>query len=527
MTLRNFFLAALSGLLLAAGFPPFGFHVLSWVSLIPLLFALRFQSVGKGFVLGGFTGLVFFAATVHWVTNSVHYYGGIPVVTASLITLLLCAFLACFIAGFGAGMVRLRQRHPSLLFLSAPPLWTGIELARTYLFSGFPWALLGYSQYRVLPVIQFADITGVYGVSFLIVLVNVSLYLMLQDRRQFPALVVALALTAGVLAYGSMKLGEPAGGGGITLSVVQGNIDQDRKWDPAYQADVIETYERLTREALKRRPDLVIWPETATPFYFGGSGNNSVLTNDLERFVRSTGTPLLTGSPTYRVRPGGIVELRNSAVLLERGGNIAATYHKRHLVPFGEYVPFKSVLFFVEKLVDAVGDFEAGTEYTVMRAGSGAASHETAFSTVICYEIIFPDLVRRFVGNGASVIVTITNDAWFGRTAAPSQHFSMAVLRAVENRVPVARAANTGISGFIDAKGRILETSGIFTEDVLTRVLTPGNGKTFYTMHGDVFAYACAVFSLLLMAGWGRAKPSGNGPEADRTLKGRPDAVRT
>lgn len=499
MTPRNLSLAALSGLLLSACFPSIGLPFLSWVSLIPLFYALRLQGAVNGLLLGGVTGLVFFIATVHWVTNSVHYYGGIPLIPASLITLLLCAVLSLFFAAFGAGMVRLRQRHPLLLFLSAPALWTALELARTYVFSGFPWALLGYSQYRVLPLLQFADITGVYGISFLIVLVNTALFELLQDRRRYPALIAALLLTGGALAYGTIKLREPEGNGGITVSVVQGNIEQDRKWDPAYQAGTISIYKRLTVEALKKKPDLVLWPETATPFYFGGSGDNRVLSDDLKLFVRSTGTPLLTGSPTYEVKPGRVVELRNSAFLLGGDGNIAAVYHKHHLVPFGEYVPLKELLFFVEKMVEAVGDFEAGSDFTVMKVKTSKPRTETAFSTVICYEIIFPDLVRRFVDNGATVIATITNDAWFGRTAAPAQHFSMAVLRAVENRVPVARAANTGISGFIDAKGRVLDSSRIFTEDVLTRTLTPGVKKTFYTKHGDVFAYACVLAALVLM----------------------------
>lgn len=499
MTPRSVFLAALSGFLLAAGFPAIDLPYLSWVSLIPLFYALRFQGARNALVLGGVTGIAFFAATVHWVTNSVHFYGGIPLLPASLITLLLCAVLALFFAAFGAGMVRLRQRHPLFLSLSAPALWTALELARTYAFSGFPWALLGYSQYRVLPMVQIADITGVYGISFLVVLVNTALFELLQNRRRYPALIAALVLMTGTLSYGMIRLREPEGNGGITVSVVQGNIEQDRKWDPVYQAGTIATYKRLTGEALKRKPDLILWPETATPFYFGGSGDNRVLTDDLKLFVRSTGTSLLTGSPTYEVKPGRVIALRNSALLLGRNGNVEETYHKRHLVPFGEYVPYKSVLFFVEKMVQAIGDFQAGTEFTVMKVKTAGTSAGTPVSTVICYEIIFPDLVRRFVDNGAAVITTITNDAWFGRTAAPAQHFSMAVLRAVENRVPVARAANTGISGFIDAKGRVLETSRIFTEDVLTRTLIPGNKRTFYTKHGDVFAYACVLAAVLLM----------------------------
>ncbi|HSQ78372.1 MAG TPA: apolipoprotein N-acyltransferase, partial [Nitrospirota bacterium] len=188
------------------------------------------------------------------------------------------------------------------------------------------------------------------------------------------------------------------------------------------------------------------------------------------------------------------------AFFLSGDGKILGRYHKLHLVPFGEYVPLKSVLFFVEKMVQAIGDFEPGKDYTVMTVADGSSpSQKVKFSTVICYEIIFPDLVRRFVDHGAQVVTTITNDAWFGKSAAPYQHFSMAVFRAVENRVPIARAANTGISGFIDAKGKILAASGIFTEAYLTKTIVPGNTKTFYTRYGDLFTYVCVCLSIVLL----------------------------
>ncbi|HEY6009994.1 MAG TPA: apolipoprotein N-acyltransferase [Nitrospirota bacterium] len=502
MTLRNSALAALSGILLALSFPSFNFSLLAWIALIPLLLALKEQPVRTGFLLGGITGLVYFAGTVHWVTNSVHFYGGVPLVPASLITLLLCAYLALYPAAFGAAAVHLRQSHPKLFWIGAPALWTALELARTYVFSGFPWSLLGYSQYHALPVIQIADVTGVYGVSFLIVLVNAAVTEFIIDRKKYIGVIIVLIMMAMVLGYGFIRLRTPEGGGRITISVVQGNIEQDKKWDPAYQAQTREVYQRLTREALKEHPDVVIWPETATPFYFGATkGLDVPLTADLRNFVRSVNTPLLTGSPSYEQKPDHSYVLRNSAYLLDRMGETAATYHKIHLVPFGEYVPLKSVLFFVDKMVQAIGDFQGGDTLTVMTVPG--LHGETTLSTVICYEIIFPDLVRRFVDHGASVMTTVTNDAWFGRTAAPYQHFSMAVFRAVENRVPVARAANTGISGFIDAKGHILAASDIFQEAQLTRTLVPGTKKTFYTKYGDFFSYLCVIVSLILLA-WQR-----------------------
>jgi apolipoprotein N-acyltransferase len=348
----------------------------------------------------------------------------------------------------------------------------------------------------------------VYGVSFLIVLVNAAFAEVGMERKKYPLLITAAVVMALALGYGFVKMRAPEGSERITISVVQGNIEQDKKWDPAYQAETFGVYTRLSREAFKDHPDLVLWPETATPFYFNaGSTVDSAMTGALVSFVKQNKVPLLFGSPTYEVKPNRAIYGRNSAFLLTADGQVDGVYHKIHLVPFGEYVPLKSVLFFVEKMVQAIGDFQAGDTYTVM-----AIPHQkskTLVSTVICYEIIFPDLVRRFVDQGATVITTITNDAWFGRTAAPFQHFSMAVFRAVENRVPVARAANTGISGFIDAKGNILSTSSIFTEARLTHTLTPGFEKSFYTRRGDLFSYACVFITLLLLA----IKPRSSGPK--------------
>ncbi len=502
MNLRNTVLAAASGLLLIVIFPTFNFYFIAWIALIPLLLALDRQSVKSGFLLGGITGIIYFAGTIYWVTNSVHYYGGVPLIPASLITLLLSGYLALYPALFGAAVVHLRKYHPSLLFVSVPTVWTALELARTYIFTGFPWSLLGYSQYLVLPVIQVSDITGVYGVSFLIILVNVTIAEFLLSRNKYPLLFIAAATMALVLVYGFLRLHGRGQSGDIVVSVVQGNIEQDKKWDPAYQSEVMAVYTRLTQDALKQHPDIVLWPETAVPFYFNGEGpRDSAMRAELAAFVRRNGVPLLFGSPTYEARPGKAVRLMNSAFLLTADGNVGAVYNKLHLVPFGEYVPLKSVLFFVEKMVQAVGDFESGSDYTVMTVvPRRPEAREVKLSTVICYEIIFPDLVRRFVDRGARIITTITNDAWFGRTSAPYQHFSMAVFRAVENRVPVARAANTGVSGFIDAQGRILDMSPIFTEAYLTRSLAPGNVKTFYTRYGDVFSYLCLLASIAFLS---------------------------
>jgi apolipoprotein N-acyltransferase len=505
MSSRTLALSALSGSLLAASFPTIDLNFLAWIALVPLFLALRGLSEKEAFQTGMIAGIVFFGGTIYWVTNSIHDYGHIPIIPAVLIMLLLCAYCAIYPALFCAAVAYLRPSHPALVVIAAPAVWAMLELVRTHLFSGFPWALLGYSQYRYPAVIQVADLTGVYGISFLLVMVNGGIAQLIEDRRRYLPLAAAAVVVIAVLAYGTYRLHAPEGPGSVTLSLVQGNIEQDSKWNPVYQSAVIAKYNRLTRTALDKRPDLVIWPETATPFYFeGAAAPYPALTEDLRTFVRSSGTPLLFGSPTYEKKDRRHL-LWNSAFLLDHEGATKTVYHKIHLVPFGEYVPLKnSLFFFMDKLVQGAGDFQTGRSYTVMPVRSAMKREKVTISTVICFEIIFPDLVRRFVDQGATVMTTITNDAWFGRTSAPFQHFSMAVFRAVENRVPVARAANTGVSGFIDAKGRILATSDIFTEATLTRTLVPGSTKTFYTRYGDVFAWLCVVGAVAAIIPWPR-----------------------
>src|SRR3990172_1253539 len=229
MNRRTFLLSIVSGLLLTASFPPFDLYLLAWVGLVPLLLSLKEEEEKMGFYVGGMAGFAFFMGTVFWVTNSIHFYGGIPLLPASLITLLLCAYLALYPALFAAIIVCGKRKCPALLILLAPAAWTALELARTYVFSGFPWALLGYSQYRVLPMIQIADITGVYGVSFLILLVNIAVADFLMDRKKYRGLIAAGLLLSLALGYGFIQLREPQDTDGMEVSLIQGNIEQDKK----------------------------------------------------------------------------------------------------------------------------------------------------------------------------------------------------------------------------------------------------------------------------------------------------------
>lgn len=524
--IRSVIVAAMTGLLYPLCFPDFDLGPLAWMVLVPLHLALAQPApLRRSFWLGWLTGTFAFAGIMFWVITAMHQYGKVPLAVSVLLMLLLAIYLGLFLALYAIGWVWFKRHLPTLTFLAAPCLWVTLEWLRTYLFSGLPWALLGYSQYQWLPVIQIADITSVYGLSFLVVLVNVAvaeLILWGLAKRQtqsailpWPALAATVLAMTGVLLYGQWRLSVSPEPRSISVGLVQANIDQAQKWDAAYRQATIDRYSRLTVQAAGGA-DLVIWPEAATPFLFEREKDYKLEVMDLARANR---VPLLFGSPTLRFYPNGRPYLLNSAYLLSHDGILLGRYDKRHLVPFGEYIPLhSSLLFFLDKLVEGIGDFEAGTQATLLplpnreaQFSSHPSDGKAAFGVVICYEVIFPNLVREFAANGADFMVTITNDAWFGKSAAAYQHFGMVVLRAVENRRAFARAANTGISGFIDPQGRILRASPIFEEAAFTGTIPLDRTLTFYTNYGDVFAYACVIITGLF-AWLSRRRAQSRGP---------------
>jgi apolipoprotein N-acyltransferase len=280
--------------------------------------------------------------------------------------------------------------------------------------------------------------------------------------------------------------------GSVRVGVVQANIDQARKWEPAFQNEAVGRHVDLTLETRQEGARLVVWPETAAPFYFQSEPRQRQQLLDL---AASAGVDLLFGSPAYE-EDGAAVRLLNRAYLVRRDGTVGGAYDKLRLVPFGEYVPLQPLLFFVDKMVEGVGAFAAGRDATVF------ALPEGRFGVLICYEGIFPGLSRALVAGGANFLVNITNDAWFGRTSAPHQHLAMVTLRAVENRVPVIRAANTGVSAVIDVDGSIRWQTGLFEEAARVDVVGWPEIDTVYTRWGDVWAAACA-FASALAIGYG------------------------
>ncbi|GBE00551.1 apolipoprotein N-acyltransferase [bacterium BMS3Abin07] len=494
--------AFVSGIALSFAFPGRDLSFLAWFAMIPFITLLTDCSRKIAFKAGIIFGIPFFFGTQYWIYYSINHYGHMNIVLSFTVILLLCLYESLYTGIFAVLTNYISEKSVLPLVLTAPTIWICIEFARGYIFTGFPWSFLGYSQYKLLPLIQIADITGVYGVSFLIVAVNsvVADFIILKKRQKriplYPSVpaytgaVVLIILISLSFLYGYHHLNKSETGKKIKVAIIQGNIEQDKKWDTQYQESVFSTYISLTKKASTAKPDLIVWPETSAPFIFG---LNKKYTERLIDFQKYNKIPLLFGSIKVKSKKNGNYKLTNSAVLLNNNGKEVYTYDKIHLVPFGEYVPLKSLLFFVNKMVDGIGDYVPGNSFHSAKTAFGN------FSTVICYELIFPSLVRTFFLKGGDFLVTITNDAWFGNTIGPVQHFYTGVFRAIENRKPVIRAANSGISGFINSRGRVIKKSELFKREVLISEITKDSEITFYTKYGDIFAYLCIVTVALIV----------------------------
>jgi apolipoprotein N-acyltransferase len=482
-------LAVLSGLLLTASFPPTYLSRIAWLAFIPLFKSLEGLSRKQAFTAGFFFGLAHNLTLVYWVVFVMEHYGNLPMTTSLGILVLFAMYLALYPALFSVAFPFLSFRFSSF---GIAGLWVLFEFVRANVLTGFPWCLVGHSQYRDLPLIQIADVAGVYGISFMILLTNALLYRLLFQRPLKAVrmeFTVTLLLAALTFAYGFHRLSETQDQGqSIRVTIVQGNIDQSIKWNPSYQAETIRIYQSLSLSSRPFAPDLVVWPETAVPLFFQ-DGEDLAL--EVLETIRQSAAYFIFGSPAYG-RHGDSFHYYNRAYLVSPEGEVIDAYDKVHLVPFGEYVPLKRYLPFVRRLVESAGDFKPGEKLAPLPLpGAGAG-------VLICYESIFPELARTMTRNGAELLVNLTNDAWYGMTSAPYQHFSMAVFRAVENRRPLVRAANTGFSAFIDARGAITQTTELFSEGVISRDLALERPHlTVYARFGDWFILALLTLTLI------------------------------
>ncbi len=482
----------LGGLLFFLSFPSHGRGFLAWIALVPLFMALRRKNPVDSFLLGFLFGLVAYAGILYWISYVVVVYGSLPMAVGLAAMLVLSAYLALYVGVFSLTLSFFRRRGMPLLWI-APPLWCSMEWVREWLLTGFPWGNFAYSQYQNIGMIQIADVTGIYGTIFILVMVNALLFEVLvakgELRRVAGECVVCSMLMLCVYGYGIWRIDQTRqsmhSAAPVSVTLVQGNIDQNVKWHPDYQSTTVEIYRRLSLEHAPSGEGLTVWPETAAPFYFQDASDLQKRVTETAREMRSW---LLLGSPSYR-RNGDEVSYRNSAFLLSPDGHLAGRYDKVHLVPYGEYVPLRKFFPFLSKMVVGVGDFRRGDGFHPL---SIPANHRAGI--LICYEAIFPEYSRSYKRQGTELLVNITNDAWFGETSAPYQHLAMTVFRAVENRLYFVRAANTGISAIIDPTGRIAARTETFERTALKGTARWMNVATLYSRYGDIFLYLCLTW---------------------------------
>jgi apolipoprotein N-acyltransferase len=503
-------LVVLSAILQIIIFPLPGADLLSWVALAPLIVALlrarpageleiagsvRLQpaSPGQGFLLGYACGILWYAGTCYWIYDTMRQYGGLSAPEALLALFLFCCYLGLYHGFFGVLVSLLAGsgrdfRRPLVM---APFLWVAVELARTRV-TGFPWNLLGIAQVDNVALCRIASSTGVYGISFEIVLVNVALAaaFLVPRQKRFAMLAAALA-AAAVLQAGRLVDAPPARADRAAL-LVQQNIPVSAEWTPASLQQTIKELTALTVKSVAASPakiDLVVWPESPAPFFTNDPRFREAL-SAIARDTKAWTVAGAIGTSSATAAGGQSGPVFNSAAWMSPAGGWTARYDKIHLVPFGEYLPFPSLFSFAGGLTREVGEFQRGTSRRPLD-GSGAR-----LGVFICYESIFPDEVRRFADQGAQVFVNISNDAWYGDSGAYAQHLNQTRMRAVENNRWLLSATDTGVTASIDPWGRVLAHLPRKDRTTLVAPYALTSVTTFYTRYGDWFAYGCAIISM-------------------------------
>jgi apolipoprotein N-acyltransferase len=515
-----------SGALLVFSFPDLNQGWLAWVALVPLLLAILKRKSKYAFILSLLSGVVCFGFTFSWMFEVEGY--------KFFHHAILHLYLGCYFGLFGLAFGFLGRRlGPTSALAAAPFIWVSLEYVRSNMgFISYPSTLLAHSQYAYAPIIQAASIAGAYGISFLIMMVNSALALVImplvhrmQESKQLPYETVSkrarISLIAGtailmiiVLVYGVLTIAKPIDGSGIKVSIVQGNIKQSEKWDPKHADYIMQTYSTLSQEvSSKDEPALIIWPEAATP---GLVLKRLGLYDQMAGIVKNADTYFLIGSsefPKYEKHPQKDDKTGNTALFFSPEGKVLAQYLKIRLLPFSEYLPMKESIPWSYLQVPTIGSHIRGREYVLFKGP------DYRFGATICWETIFPDLIRQFVKTGAQFIVNLTNEAWFGKSAAPYQFLSINVFRAVENRRFLVRCGNTGVSCFIDPYGRVVDRvkdatgKDIFVQGVLTETVVPMDFKTIYTRYGEwiVWLSFLVTAAFLLVALLMKKRPHNSG----------------
>ncbi len=507
-------LMLLSAVLQILIFPLPNLFFLGWIAIAPLLIALLRTRVPdtlqlpespkllpatpwQGFLLGYLCGIIWYAGSCYWIFSVMHQYGGVDNFSATGILILFCLYLALYHGAFGLLISLLAGDTPfnRRALVLAPVVWVAVELARTRI-TGFPWDLLGISQVDNIPLSRIATITGVYGLSFEIMVVNVAFaaafLLRRRNRKQllFAAFGAAIVLQIGILVPG------PASNSDHTAFLVQANVPilEGSDWTKEYFDNTLHD---LTISSLKpqqasgQHPDLIAWPESPAPFYTGDPVFRQAVTD----LARQSQAWVVAGSIGVKnATPGQPTKIYNSAALISPAGDWVGRYDKMHLVPFGEYVPFEKLFSFASGLTKEVGQFTPGAYREPLDAGG------TKLGTFICYESIFPDEIRQLAANGAQVFVNVSNDGWYGDSGAYAQHLKQARMRAVENDRWLLRDTNTGVTASIDPYGRVVASIPRKIRETLVAPYALNSVTTFYTRHGDWFAYLCAIISVVALA---------------------------
>ncbi len=521
------FLAALSAGLQVVIFPLPGLYWLSWIAVAPLLVAilrarrsatLQLEVEGQvrllpatplqGFLLGYLCGILWFAGTCYWIFDTMHRYGGLPVPVAALALLLFCLYVGLYhglfgmllalVAGAGgpAGLKPAESGAAIRRALAAAPfLWVAVELARTRI-TAFPWELLGYSQTGNFGLTRIASLVGVYGLSFEIVLVNsVFAAAFLGPRARRKLLLVAACGAAVILQAGQLLVPPPVPADRNAL-LVQPNVPilEGAVWTREYFQDTLRDLTALSLHPPgemkdSRRPDLIVWPESPSPFYT----NDPLFRGAVSALAKQSGSWVVAGS--IGIKPamhsgGEASQIFNSAAMVNPEGEWVGRYDKVHLVPFGEYLPFPQLFAFAGGLTKEVGEFQRGASHAPLDAGSERVG------IFICYESIFPDEVRQGPLEGAQVLLNISNDGWYGDSGAWAQHLQQTQMRAIENDRWLLAGTNTGMTASIDPYGRIVAATPRKVRTALDAPYALREGTTFYTRHGDWFAYLCAIISV-------------------------------
>ncbi len=438
--------AALSGLLFALAFPPFGFAVLLPLALVPWLVTLSAEkSRGRALVSGAVFGLVYWCLSVRWITHVVSQYGGQQGVMGVVCLVILAMILAQWPAVVAWGTVASAPPGSALRLAAFPVLWAAAEHARSFIYGGFPWNLTGHSLFREPVWLQTASVWGVYGLGLAVAAVSAALARSIATRRLRPVLAAALGVLA-IGVFGAWRLGRPLPARGeLGVALLQPNLTEEMRSTTEGRVAAYGSLLAQAQAAAAEHPGLIVFPESALPVYWQGSDR---LRQDLASIAH--GGSLLLFNDLLEEDDG---RYYNVARLLSRQGLAGPPYRKVHLVPFGEYVPLPKLFFFVRRISAAIGEFTPAPEPTLLRSGA------LVLGVGICYEIVYPSIARRETADGANVLATVTNDSWYGRAGAQEQHFAGATLRAVENGRYLIRSAITGISGIVDARGIILAES--------------------------------------------------------------------